>query len=155
MSPGDQLICAFITPLEVGRTFRQWPLHATIVPWLEVRVPQEKFERLLKQQLQKLAPFKSIVRGQTRFGFRTVNLLLKSQWKSLHAHVLTVVRRSTRNKTPFRFVGKLYTPHVTHQGNAHLNEGDVFWCDALYIVEQKGTHKAVIAKFKLEADNET
>lgn len=155
MRPGDQLVCALIEPRQAGDTFERWPLHVTIVPWFMLTVSLDDFVRLLQSQLRDIAPFGAKVRYAHRFGYRKANVLLRNQWQPLHDIVLGSVQQAAKNRVPFRFVGRLYRPHVTHQASEHLNEGDIFWCDKVYVIEQKGGHKQVAAVIRLGNEDTT
>jgi hypothetical protein len=152
MNKGDKLICAFPEPKKVGETFTRWPLHVTIIPWFQVTADEAEFERLLQEQLGEIPAFGAKVRYPRKFGFRQANVLLKNQWQPIHDAALACVSQAAKSTVRFRFVGRWYSPHVTYQGEEHLQEGDIFWCDRVYIIEQKVEHKEVVAALELNSE---
>lgn len=154
MLPGDRLVCVFTEPQPVGLQFSTWLLHATIVPWFRVDETSDVIARDLQTELRHAVPFMAIANGEALFGpqkSRPVRLLqpvvpfktLEQKVRGyLHNKQAWLVDETT--KRPREFV-----PHVTDQADARLQEGDAFWCTQLYIVEQKGFHKEIVAEIGL------
>jgi 2'-5' RNA ligase len=150
MQPGDRLICAFVDRLPAGSEFKQWPLHVTIVPWF--RVGAEELAAELKAALAGIRAFEARVGRETTMGKdKMVNLILPAEQfediefsvrSTLKRHDAWLVDETTKQKRSFK-------PHVTAQKDARVHEGDSFWCDRLYIIEQKGSHKEIVAEIPL------
>jgi 2'-5' RNA ligase len=154
MLPGDRLICAFVQPVKVGTHFQSWLLHVTIVPWFRLPDSSEKLSQGLEKALSSIRPFTAIVGGEEKFGAkknRPVNLLETSDFvqiqlkvrEYLHKKRALIIDETTKIKRPYR-------PHITHQMNARPNEGDKVWCDRIFVVEQRGDHKSVVAEMRLD-----
>jgi 2'-5' RNA ligase len=152
MRPGDRLICAFIDQLPAGAEFKDWPLHVTVVPWFRIEASADKLAEDIKASLAGLSSFEVRMGRKATFGnHKTVNLVQQpSPFDDIEASVRMVLKRqdawladeTTKQRRP-------YKPHVTAQKGTRMNEGDSFWCDRVYIIEQKGGHKTVAAEILL------
>jgi len=152
MQPGDRLVCAFVDQAEEGGQFKDWPLHVTVVPWFRIETGIQLLDSEIKDKLEDINPFHVIMGDETTFGrHKTVNLVacptpfteIEEQVRSLlKSHKAWLVDETTKRRRD-------YQPHVTAQESARLYRGDTFICANLYIVEQKGDHKEVIAKIGL------
>lgn len=144
------MVCAFVEPQAIGALFKrvEWPLHVTIVPWFRLKVSQEQFIQTLQKELSGYRPFKTEVTrpGHSHSGLRRLSLLKKESWQPIHETVLEIVLRHATMAVPLTFAHQHYRPHVTYQKHAHLNTGDTFTCDRLYIVEQKSDYKQITAE---------
>jgi 2'-5' RNA ligase len=148
MKPGDRLVCALVEPLPLGASFKDWPLHITIVPWFRTDVPSDSLASEMSAALKDIDPFEVVMDGTAKFGRgKTVNLAqlptplteVETRVRQiLKLHQAWLVDETTKHQRPFR-------PHVTAQKSVRLQEGDNWRCDRLYIIEQKGDHKEVRA----------
>lgn len=148
MLPGDRLLCAFVEPQKAGTTFKAWILHVTIVPWFRLKDSSEVLAKGLYKALSTIEPFESVANGQVFIGpkknraatqLNQPSSFEKIEEKSrnyLHKKRAWLVDETTKKKRKFH-------PHVTDQQGMRLNSGDTFWCDRLYIVEQKGDYKVI------------
>lgn len=149
MLPGDRLITAFITPQRPGDKFAEWLPHLTIMPWFRLALPSQKLASLLSQQLADVEQFTITVGSEDYFGnHKLVNLLQQSlPLNKVEARVRNflkdqgawLVDETTKQKRDFR-------PHITVQKTGRLHEGDVFMCDRLFIVSQRGDYKEIEAE---------
>jgi hypothetical protein len=154
MLPGDRLVCAFLQPKAVGAQFKTWFLHVTIVPWFRLGDSTEQIAQGLSKSVVKIQPFSAPVGEEVRMGpkrNRPAHLLEDSSFKQiekqvrnyLHKKRAWIVDETTKVKWPYR-------PHVTFQGAYHLEADDEVYCDRLFIVEQKGEFKEVVAEIGLK-----
>jgi|GEM_PF-592764 len=146
MLPGDRLICAFVENRPVGVQFKHWFLHVTIVPWFRLEEPSDVIAQGLSRSLKSIRPFEAVADGEARFRSRQnspVTLLqqptpfteIEQKVRAyFHKKRALLVDETTKKHYEFR-------PHVTAQGDEGLKFGDMFWCDRLYIVEQKGDYQ--------------
>lgn len=154
MLPGDRLICAFMGSQTVGLQFSAWLLHVTIVPWFRVDETSGVIVRNLQTELQYVVPFMAITDGEALFGpqksrpvrllqpvapFRTLEQKVRGYLHEKRAWLVDETAKRPRE----------FAPHVTDQADARLHESDTFWCDRLYIVEQKGKLKEVVGEIRL------
>jgi 2'-5' RNA ligase len=151
MLPGDRLICAFVDPGYVGETFGDWFLHVTIVPWFRLDESSEVIAHGLSEALKAIGPFEAAGAGVASFRSRKKSLIRLLQLPTpfsgieqkvrtyLHKKRAWLVDETTKRRYDFR-------PHVTSQGSQELARGEVFRCDRLYIVEQKGDYKEVVSE---------
>jgi hypothetical protein len=155
MRPGDRLVCAFIRPTETGGQFKEWPLHITIVPWFRLSVPSADLANELQQNFIGSSSFKVDIGPEDHFGYKkrkVVNLAFAEELlrvegqtrRTLHLHKAWVVDEADKTRR------RKYLPHVTAQTSGRVHEGDSFTCNELYIVEQKGDHKEVVAEIPLD-----
>ncbi len=155
MKPGDRLVCAFVEPQPVGSKFKTWLLHVTIVPWFRLSDEPARVAQGLEKALASVSPFEARISEEARFGSkrsRPAHLLEPCKFPEveqgvrgyLHKKRAWLVDETTKVRRPFR-------PHVTFQGDTHLHEGDKIYCDRLYIVQQKGDYKEVMAEIRLDA----
>ncbi|MDB5181616.1 MAG: hypothetical protein JWP13_379 [Candidatus Saccharibacteria bacterium] len=154
MVPGDRLFCIFLEPYTANYTFKDWPLHITIVPWFRTDISAEELGMEVDESLDEVEPFMVRVGVEARFGHRgrkLVNLIdlpspletIEKQIRDiLHAHHAWLVDETTKKHRAFR-------PHVTTQKSGRLHEGNTFRCDSLYIVEQKGEYKEIVSRIAL------
>lgn len=159
MLPGDRLICAFVETQLSGAEFKSWPLHVTIVPWFRLSDASGAVAYGLSQALITFEPFKAVADGEAQFGPRKDRLvrLLKepTPFTKIEAKVRTYLHKKRAllldetTKRPPRF-----RPHVTVQPRASFRQGEVFQCDRLYIVEQKGHYKSVVKEVVLHVQTE-
>lgn len=155
MRPGDRLVCVLVEPLLAGQTFKQWPLHVTIVPWFRTEVETHNLNTEFKKLLSEMPAFEVSIGKTTQFGYRkdkTValvrlpNPLTKIERmvrRALKSHKAWLADETTKSRRGYR-------PHVTDQTDKCLRENDKFYCDRLYTIEQKGDYKEVVAEVKLD-----
>lgn len=151
MLPGDRLVCAFVEPLTLGYEFRQWLLHVTIVPWFRLGSSSEHICEGLSKSLQPIVPFVFTTGRKVRFGprqnrpallveepgpFVEIEHRVRNYFHAKHAWLVD----ETTNR-PRRF-----KPHLTIQTGSTATSGDAFICDRLYIVEQHGIYKTIVAE---------
>lgn len=149
MKSDDKLICAFVESVVVGQRFEDWPLHITIVPWFKIVSSEEDFFSCIEQSMQDQKPFMSKVGKEKRFAAWQFNMLINDEWKLLHERSLKCVNKNARSTAPLRFIGRYYRPHVTAQKNKRLYAGDIFTCNRLSVVEQKGAYHEVVREVYL------
>jgi len=158
LKPGDRLVCALIETAHVGATFRDWPLHVTIVPWFRISTESENLTITLREAIGDIPAFKAkIVKENVYFGhqknkrasligqpspFTAIETRIR---RLLHTYGAWIVDESTKLR-------REYTPHVTVQQSQGLSTGDTFWCHQLYIIEQKGGHKRIAGLVGLRND---
>lgn len=155
MLPGDRLVCAFVEPQSIGTRFRTWLLHVTIVPWFRLDETAATIAEGLAEALTNVGPFEAIGAGEAHFGprkNRPVRLLepsaplMRSEAKVrsyLHKKRAWLVDETTKRHYGFR-------PHVTAQDDLLLPVGTSFEIAQLYIVEQKGDYKEIVAEVRLD-----
>jgi 2'-5' RNA ligase len=153
MLPGDRLVCCFTSDQAVGVQFKKWLLHVTIVPWFRLDDRTEQIATGLAEALTAVAPFETEVGETSMFGprkNRPAHLLeparlpeVEQRVRSyLHKKRAWLVDETTRRKRTFK-------PHVTYQGDYHLEEGGMLEFRMVYIVEQKGEYKEITAEIPL------
>jgi hypothetical protein len=152
MRPGDRLVCAFIEPHGLGTKFTEWFLHVTIVPWFRLDDESKQVAAGLGAALTPVEPFEARIIGETKMGprKRSAHLLESASFEEVERRVRAyfhkkrawLVDETTKKPRQFR-------PHVTFQGETHLNKDDVIFCDRLYIVEQQGGHKEITGVVEL------
>lgn len=155
MLPGDRLVCAFVEPQPVGTQFKTWLLHVTIVPWFRLEEATAVVAEGLVRALTIVGPFTAVGVGEALFGpqkNRPVRLLepsapfMQSEAKVrsyLHQKRAWLVDETTKRRYEFR-------PHVTAQGDLLLPAAVSFEIAQLYIVEQKGDYKEIVAEVRLD-----
>jgi len=153
--PGDRLVCALVRPMMVGESFARWPLHVTIVPWFRLPDSSEMIASGLAQALATIQSFQVRADGEAMMGPRRQRHARLMQQPTplsdieqkvrtyLHKKRAWLVDETTKRKYQYR-------PHVTDQGSGALQEGDTFWCDRLYIIEQKGDYKEIMSEVHFE-----
>ena len=148
MATGDYILCGFVTPVKVGDQFSDWPLHVTVVPWFQFKVP---LGNLLDALHALVLPhvFTAMVGDNTTFGNFSVSILEATPWLPLHDQLLNFTQRLGTHTAPHNYIGPNYTPHVTHQKTDQLIPSDSFLCDAVYLIKQHGEYKEVVAKVEL------
>lgn len=155
MQPGDRLICAFLEPLSVGRQFKEWPLHVTVMPWFRLDDPSDRVAAGLEQAFSGIAPFSAEAGRQVSLGpkkNRPARVLepagsfpgLEARSRRyLHKKRAWLVDETTQAR-------REYLPHVTYQRGDVLGADRTIYCDRLYVVEQKGDYKEIVAEVPLD-----
>jgi 2'-5' RNA ligase len=152
MLPGDRLVCAFVDPVTVGDCFTKWLLHVTVIPWFRLDDSSGHIAAGLQMAMKPIEPFAVKVGEEVMLGpkkNRPAHLIEPGSFPEvetrvrnyLHKKQAWLVDETTRRKQQFR-------PHVTIQGDRHLEKGSELHFDAIYIVEQKGLHKEIVADIK-------
>lgn len=138
----------------MGKIFKRWPLHVTIVPWFRTEVETRDLSMELKKLLSDMPALEVNIGKTTQFGYRkdkTVALVrLPSPLTKIERmvrHMLKSYRAWLADETTKSH--RKYRPHVTDQADKRLRENEKFYCDRLYIIEQKGDYKEVVDKVKL------
>ena len=153
MLPGDRLVCAFVEPQAVGGQFNDWLLHVTILPWFRLEEGSENIAAGLEKALTTIKPFEAKAGEPVTMGprkrqarllqlptpFAEVEQKVRSYF---HKKRAWLVDETTKRRHEFR-------PHVTVQKAGELSEGQTFKVDKLYIVEQEGDCKKIIAQVHL------
>ena len=154
MLPGDRLICAFVRPQLVSTQFKAWMLHVTIVPWFRLADSSDVIAKGLREAIKAIPSFEAVMDGEAMFGVhknRPVRLIvqptpfvqIEAKVRAyLHKKRALLIDETTRRRREFR-------PHVTSQGTIGLRQGDKFFCDRLYIVEQRGDYKKIVSEVLL------
>ncbi len=155
MRPGDRLVCASVDRLVAGATFKDWPLHVTIVPWFRLDVDSKQITKDLADALVGFLPFDAHIGDENvRFGHQKGKLAAIVQTPTpftevecrvrdfLHAQRAWLVDETTKRPRTFR-------PHITKQPSGGLRNGDMFRCDRVYLIEQKGGHKEITGEVRL------
>ena len=158
MLPHDRLICDFVDEFKIGEVFSNWPLHITIVPWFRVDTPTDQIAQGLQKSLTPVKPFTLTVGESAVFGprKRQAHVLEPSQLtevekrvrKYFHQKRAWLVDETTTRRYDFR-------PHITFQGDEHLQLGDRVQIDRLYVVQQQGGHKLVAGIIELDHEAAT
>ena len=154
MLPGDRLVVALVKPYQVGDRFIDWPLHVTVVPWFRLNNKPERIAKGLTKALTPIKPFDVIMNQTAWFGpkkNRQAHLIeLPTPFSEIEKRVRNyfhkkrawLVDETTKKRRDFR-------PHVTVQKSNQLRVGDSFKIDCLYLVEQRGSQKEIVAEIKL------
>lgn len=154
MVPGDRLVCAFARPATVGDTFEEWLLHVTIVPWFRSDESSAVIADALRMAVAGIVSFEVVMGPTEKFGHnrgKSVNLVqLPSPFIEIekrvrayfHQQQTWLTDETTRRRRDYR-------PHVTAQKSGRLLPGDSFLCSDIYIVEQKGDYKEIMAEIHL------
>jgi len=154
MQPGDRLICAFVERTDVRGTFRTWPLHVTILPWLRLESSSDTIASGLVKALQPVNPFEVVMDGQAVFGPRRNRPAALVRLPTPFADIERRARNYFHKKRAWLVdettkVRREFLPHVTAQGDKQMQPGNTFMCDRVYIVEQKGDFKQVAGEIIL------
>lgn len=144
----------------MGVQFKTWLLHVTVVPWFRLDDDSQNVTEGLRQAFHGIAPFEVTTGGEAMFGprgNRPVRLLkpagqleqIEAKTRSyLHKKRAFLIDETTKKPYSFR-------PHVTAQSGFLLPEDATFHIGQLYVVEQKGGYKEVVAEAKLADRNKT
>jgi hypothetical protein len=153
MMPGDRLVCVLPKPLAVHNEFKNWPLHVTIVPWFRLGLDTRQITNDLSEVLYSVKSFSVVMSEENvRFGHQKGKLATLVRLPSPLIEIEQIVRSYLRNQNAWmvdestKRLRCAFRPHITAQLNGSLHEGDSFWCDGLYIVEQKGGYKEIVGK---------
>lgn len=128
----------------LGSTFREWPLHVTIVPWFRLKTSRDIFLIGLQEIIADIHSFSSEVGKIALFGTVRVNLLPRRDWGRLHEQTLAYIQSNARIVALLNFSGKLYMPHITRQKNDALDESESILCCGVALVEKSADGQNVI-----------
>src|SRR5579863_9415552 len=112
------LVCSFIEPKEVGYQFTrpEWPLHATVIPWFNLRTDQTELVAILQRELLDFQPFMARVKAQDNTRYipnRGVSLLDTESWQLLQKSLFGPIALHAGTFITRVFNGISYRPHVT------------------------------------------
>jgi 2'-5' RNA ligase len=155
MIPGDRLVCVFVEPQHEGFQFKDWLLHVTIVPWFRLDMDSSNIVNELEAGLQEIKPFTvAMGRENIRFGHQRGKMATLVQLPSPLAEIEQHVRGYLRSRKAWLVDEttkhlREFKPHITNQKIGSMHEGDMFTCDRLYLIEQKGGFKEVVGEVNL------
>lgn len=154
MRPGDRLWCAFIEPQNSGDSFNAWPLHVTLVPWFRVAAPNDVLAAATQQAIAGVDPFTFTIGQETMFGHNASKGANIVKPPTPFSDLERRLRLLLAERGAWIIGGhRTYRPHVTVQAARRVHAGEHYWCDACYLVEQKGGGvKQVAAKVMLGHD---
>lgn len=156
MLPGDRLLCALVRPQPIGGRFASWPLHVTVVPWFRLADSSDAVAAGLAAAVATIATFEARAGEAVRLGpkknrpARLVRLptafmdIEPRVRKYFHKKRAWLVDETTKRRHDYR-------PHVTFQQAGELGAGQTFHVERLYIIEQKGDYKEIVADIRLGA----
>lgn len=132
------MLATFLEPVKLGQTFRMWPLHITLVPWIHC----DDVPGLLKElkNVCRETPKIEYTVGNTDFlGVKknTKVSLIKHYDKlnKLHLKLLNIVKNydSHLNRN---HLGTNYLPHITHKRDAYPNKEDKHIIEKIYLIKE-------------------
>lgn len=149
----EYVVVALLDTADIGDRLVQWPLHLTIVPWFSYYEPK-KFLDEVRELVGQTPVIDLRVGSQVTWGYNTVSTIHYSiGLHRLHEDLLKLAMKHGRlNTTNHGYHGRNYTPHITHHGRSHVNEGQSIKIETIYVIERDMSHhvKTVIEKIDLQ-----
>lgn len=132
----EYTIVALLEDVSVGETIIKWPLHVTILPWFSF-YDYSAFLNQIHDIAQKTEPIEIRVGTRATWGVNTVNVIDYSiALHRLHEEILKIASaHGNLRKNGHEFIGRNYTPHITHQGRLFVHAGYDFTIKRIYVVE--------------------
>lgn len=137
------LIALEITPVEIGKTYDGLPLHCTLVHWF--RTSKIKYIIADVQKLLESQPLAQlVVEDQDQFTGMTstgpipvkVNKVRKTPAiKKLHDAVVDILNDYDTEFLMPQYLHERYEPHITHQEDDSVKQGDNLRVRALFFAE--------------------
>jgi len=148
--PNDRLVCVLIDAKD--GSFKDWPLHITIVPWFRLELTSSDLVKQLSSKLKDLESFSVTLGEEAKMGRnKTVTLVnLPTPLEEIEScvrrflkdHGAWLVDETTQRPRSFK-------PHVTYQKGIGLKSGERIAINELQLVEQKGDKKLVVGTINL------
>ncbi len=130
------LLTYFVEPMQIGRTFSDWPLHITIIPWFSVK-NIEQADEALEQIAGNHQPLKAIGSTRETFGEHDVCLVEPADvLRTIHKAVYASLQSLDARFISTEFFGDNYNPHVTTQGEAIFAVGEHILLNGFYLVRR-------------------
>ena len=155
MIPGDRLLCVLVENKAVGFEFKDWLLHVTIVPWFRLDSESADITKDLKVKLNSIKPFAvTMGRENVQFGHQKDKIATLVQLPTTLTDIEQTVRSYLRSRESWIVDEttkhpRAFKPHITNQKNSSMHEGDIFTCDRLLMIEQKGGLKEIVGEVNL------
>lgn len=153
MKLGDRLLCIFIQSQSVNDTFKEWPVHLTLLPWFRINKSSDELAILLNETFVGCTAFQITIKNEAQFGYKQAKIVnlaeapelyrLEGQARRLlHKYKAWVVDEADKTRKHFR-------PHITVLKTGRMHEKDTFSCDRIFIVSQQVDFKRIDAEIKL------
>lgn len=129
-----------LEPLKVGDEYELWPLHVTAMPWFSL--PEDSlapFDNTLRNLMHDFEPMTLVGDDEAMFGpedareVRVRTLRKIGAFAKLHASIQEVLRQYG-GETISPFVGDLFIPHVTFQGQSGIEQDEEITLEGLNLV---------------------
>lgn len=149
----EYVVVALLDKAKIGDQLVHWPLHLTILPWFSYYEPK-KFLDEANDLVSKTPTIDLRVSSKATWGYNTVSTIHYSiGLHRLHEDLLKIaIKHGRMSHTNHGYHGRSYTPHITHQGRSHVNEGQSIKIESIYVVERDMSHhvKTIIEKIDLK-----
>ncbi|HEX7963559.1 MAG TPA: 2'-5' RNA ligase family protein [Candidatus Saccharimonadales bacterium] len=157
--PGSLMVVHMLEPQMVGSYFdrHRWPLHITLLPWLDAAQDQHIPLRQSLVQVALTQPPVVVTAGDVeQFGAKQsvpVNGIAEAgALQPLHQALLDAVRLLDLPMQDTTHVGPAFRPHVTRYADRYVNLGDKLHINDFYLVKlEEGSICQILARFELKA----
>lgn len=140
-----------ITPLEVGRAYKELPSHLTLMSRFLSDLPYEELAHNVQSLFTQTKTLDLVFGKTTELGPKklTVHMVRSAEEDSLHIRLKNFLDSIGVTYQYLQFTGQNHIAHVTKREGAHFAKGDIHVSPAAYLIEVIDSNRIVRAKFEL------
>lgn len=160
------LLALEINPVEEGEAYEGLPLHCTLVHWFWLDSIEGFMEPIHQALEHQEAPLLYIEKedqfiGMTKNGPVPVQVNKVKRTRAistLHEKIVQILDAMGAKYSMPQYIHSGYVPHVTHQREGRLKQGDIVQVSSLYLAQADyvayGNDRTVICKFTFKRKEE-
>lgn len=139
-----------ITPLEVGRAYKELPSHLTLMSRFLSDLSYKELALSVQPLFAKTKTHDLVFGETTELGPKklTVHMVRSAEEDSLHIQLKNFLDSIDVTYQYPQFVGQNHKAHVTKREGVYFAEGDVRKSSAAYLIEIVDSNRLVRAKFE-------
>jgi len=139
-----------ITPLEVGRAYKDLPSHLTLMSRFLSDLSYKELALSVQPLFTKTKTLDLVFGETTELGPKklTVHMVLSAEESGLHMQLKNFLDSLGVTYQYPQFIGQNHKAHVTKREGVHFAMGDVRKSSAAYLIEIVESNRLVRAKFE-------
>lgn len=152
-NPHLYLFTLEVTPLEVGRTYDELPLHCTLMHRFYSELSVDELSNNVKSLFDKTPPITLAVYEHTRLGPKQVPVSLielTEALDSLNMQLFDQLNKLEVEYTAPQWVGKGHVFHITDRENEALEIGRDRTSEVIYLIEVVDRKRVIRERFDLD-----
>lgn len=161
------LLALEVRPIQEGKTYEALPLHCTLVHWFWLNSTKSVIESICQALAHQESPL-LYIEGEQQFTGMTkngpvpvlVNKVKRTpEISAMHEEIVEILDAAGANYSMPQYIHSGYVPHVTHQIEGRLKQGDIVRAVSLYLVRADdpayGNDRTVISRFTFQRKGES
>lgn len=161
------LLALELHPIKEGKTYEGLPLHCTLVHWFWLNSTKSVKESMSQALENQEAPL-LYIEGEEQFTGMTnsgpvpvrVNKVKRTpEITNLHEKIVKILDTAGATYSMPQYIHSGYVPHVTHQNEGRLKQGDIVQVASLYLARADdpayGNDRTVVSRFTFQRKGES